>query len=106
MEKLLVAAEIALSLTNPQPNTTVSLTAADWAALVPPDGGWCQYPGSLTTPPCTEGVTWAVATDVRTTSEAQLRRLGNVLLDAWSVVLTERPTQPINDRTVTCYSGA
>ncbi|GAB0496040.1 hypothetical protein MMPV_007350 [Pyropia vietnamensis] len=85
---------------------TVTFSDADWKSLVSSEDGWCQYAGSLTTPPCTEGVTWAVATTPRTASKDQLRRLGTSLLDAgMSVVLTERPTQPLNGRKVTCYSA-
>jgi len=100
LDKLLEAAELGLSASE----RTVHLSAHDWAELVPSSGGWCQYGGSLTTPPCSEGVTWAVARSPRTASIDQLRRLGVLLLDAESVVLTERPVQPLGTRQVTCYS--
>eukprot|EP00170_Pyropia_yezoensis_P006621 contig_27013_g6642 len=62
--------------------------------------------GSLTTPPCSEGVTWIMSREVITASEAQLARLGRALLASGAVVLTERPTQqPLNGRTVVTHSA-
>ena len=54
------------------------------------------YAGSLTTPPCTEGLTWVVSTKVGYMSEAQveaIRALNGGHDNA-------RPLQPINDRPV------
>lgn len=34
--------------------------AIDIAAIVPKNGGYFRYMGSLTTPPCSEGLTWTV----------------------------------------------
>ena len=55
---------------------------------------------TLTTPPCSEGVTWVMPGKVITASQAQLARLGRALLESGVVVLTERPTQPLNGRKV------
>lgn len=52
-----------------------------------------RYSGSLTTPPCTEGIDWNVMTDPIEMSQAQL--------DAFTALFeggTNRPVQPINDR--------
>lgn len=107
LEKLLAAAEAVPSMATAgvATDTMVTLGDADWAALFPGTDGWCQYAGSLTTPPCTEGVTWAVSSAPRTASAAQLRRLSVALLNAGSVVLAKRPVQPLNGRTLTCYSS-
>lgn len=51
-----------------------------------------RYAGSLTTPPCTEGVAWYVLRDVQTASGAQIAALHEALGD------NARPLQPINER--------
>lgn len=60
---------------------------------------------TLTTPPCSESVTWVMPGKVITASHAQLARLGRALLESGVVVLTERPTQPLNARKV-LFNGA
>ena len=52
------------------------------------------FPGSLTTPPCSEGVTWVVLKQTVSISPAQLAQ--------YQAVYTEnaRPLQPLNDRKV------
>lgn len=60
----------------------------------PAAGGYYTYVGSLTTPPCTEGVRWYVLPTPATLSGDQLRDLaahyrGNA-----------RPLQPLNDRSI------
>lgn len=107
LEKLLAAAEAVPSMpaAGVATDTTVTLSGEDWAALIPGTDGWCQYGGSLTTPPCTEDVTWAISSTPRTATAAQLRRLSQVLLNAGSVVLAKRPVQPLNGRNLTCYTS-
>ena len=46
----------------------------DFATLLPPDRSYLTYTGSLTTPPCTEGVTWHVLTQPVTISLSQVWR--------------------------------
>jgi carbonic anhydrase len=43
------------------------------AGLLPADRGYWTYPGSLTTPPCTEGVKWLVMEDTVPVSREQVR---------------------------------
>jgi carbonic anhydrase len=52
------------------------------------------YAGSLTTPPCTEGVTWIVAAVPEELSSKQLQLLTTQLPN------NARPTQPLGDRQV------
>jgi len=42
---------------------------------------------------------------IHTASISQLARLARALLDSDSVVLTERPVQPLNGRKVVCYGA-
>lgn len=107
LEKLLAATTASVPvLPGMEGGMNATLSTADWESLVPGEGGWCQYGGSLTTPPCSEGVTWAVSSKPRMASADQLRRVGVSLLSAGgSVVLTDRPVQPLNGRQLTCYTG-
>jgi carbonic anhydrase len=54
-----------------------------------------RYSGSLTTPPCTEGVSWFVMTLPVEISTEQLAAF-TAIIDG-----NNRPVQPVNDRTVT-----
>jgi carbonic anhydrase len=46
--------------------------------LLPADRGYWTYMGSLTTPPCTEGVRWFVFEQQVTLSRDQLRAFANI----------------------------
>ena len=65
------------------------------AGVLPPTRNYFSYDGSLTTPPCTEGIRWIVLRDPLTASAEQIatfkKRVGPS---------TNRPTQPINARVV------
>ena len=68
--------------------------------LMPPlDGTAFRYDGSLTTPPCTEGVTWTVYKQPVTLSASQIEDLTSVYSD------NARPVQPIGDRVILSSSG-
>ena len=54
-----------------------------------------RYRGSLTTPPCTEGVNWLLMTSPVELSVQQLTALDSLFEDG-----NNRPVQPINDRTL------
>ncbi|PIA37166.1 hypothetical protein AQUCO_03000028v1 [Aquilegia coerulea] len=58
-----------------------------------------RYMGSLTTPPCTEGVIWTIDLRVRTISLNQLESLRAAVHDAPNA----RPLQPLNDRKIFIY---
>lgn len=49
------------------------------AQLLPEPTGYLRYSGSLTTPPCSEGVTWLVATQPITAAQHQLDQLAHHL---------------------------
>jgi len=63
-------------------------------SLLPEDGTYYSFSGSLTTPPCTEGVKWMVMKQPVEVSEAQIKEFSSV------IHMNARPTQPINDRVI------
>lgn len=71
----------------------------DPVQLLPRDRASFQYDGSLTTPPCTEGVRWNVFTSPVTVSAAQLADYVSVYPD------NHRPVQPLHGRRVTAVDG-
>jgi carbonic anhydrase len=74
-----------------------SLTLAadlDPAAILPPRRGYYAYTGSLTTPPCSEGVSWSVLKQAVTLSEAQLSAFQKLY------PMNARPVQGLNGRIV------
>ena len=66
----------------------------DLAAVLPKDRGMYRYAGSLTTPPCTEGVRWQVLQTPTTISEAQVKAFNAIIKP------NARPVQPIKARDV------
>ena len=64
----------------------------DLASLLPAVRTTWRYPGSLTTPPCTEGVSWVVLTEPLTMSKAQIAAFGAIHPHNY------RPVQPLGDR--------
>jgi carbonic anhydrase len=70
-------------------DATAEIPAFDTAALLPDDLSSFRYTGSLTTPPCSEGVTWVVLAEPVEVSQAQL--------DAFREVIEEND-RPVQDR--------
>ncbi|XP_039020050.1 alpha carbonic anhydrase 4-like [Hibiscus syriacus] len=66
-----------------------------------PNSDYYRYNGSLTTPPCTENVTWTVFKEVKTVTRFEVEALRRVLPPQNRN--NSRPTQPLNDRTVLLY---
>ncbi len=67
----------------------------DAANLLQHDHDYYRFNGSLTTPPCTEGVTWLVMKDYDTASREQLEKFAHVMHHP-----NNRPVQPINARVI------
>ena len=66
----------------------------DVDAILPADKGYYTFQGSLTTPPCSEGVTWFVMKQSVTVSEEDIAKFGRLYRhDA-------RPTQPVYNREI------
>ncbi|CAI0374841.1 unnamed protein product [Linum tenue] len=60
-----------------------------------------RYLGSLTVPPCTEGVIWTIVQKVRTVSKEQVRALREAVHDGFEA--NARPIQPLDGRPVYQY---
>ncbi|KAH1077688.1 hypothetical protein GLYMA_19G135900v4 [Glycine max] len=60
-----------------------------------------RYVGSLTTPPCTEGVVWTIVKKVRTVSSEQLSALKGAVHHGYEE--NARPTQELGGRQVWLY---
>lgn len=73
---------------------TVAQTTINAAALLPGDRGYSHYQGSLTTPPCSEGVQWFVMDQAITASAEQIE----AFMEEYSY--NARPVQPQNGRIV------
>lgn len=68
--------------------------ALNLADLLPKDRRYYQFMGSLTTPPCTEGVLWLVMKQAVQISKAQMRLFQQLYPN------NARPIQPLNGRPV------
>ena len=66
----------------------------DITALLPADHGYYSFPGSLTTPPCSEEVRWQVLKTPVEVSGAQLASFRKLY------AMNARPVQPLNARQV------
>jgi carbonic anhydrase len=77
------------AMAGPEQEVTGSI---DLATVLPAVQTTYRYSGSLTTPPCSEGVHWLVFTEVGEVSAAQVEVFGKVF------GANARPVQPLNDR--------
>ena len=64
----------------------------DASGLLPSANIYYHYSGSLTTPPCSEGLIWSVLDNPTTASDAQIQKL----VDLYGA--NARPVQPLNGR--------
>ena len=64
--------------------------------------GYFRWQGSLTTPPCTGGVSWVLQKETRTVSREAVARFREHLGDG-AFPGNARPTQPLNGRTVRVF---
>ena len=64
------------------------------AYFIPANTEFYKYSGSLTTPPCTEGVYWMVFKQPITASAEQIQQMNEVMGE------NARPVNPVNSRTI------
>jgi carbonic anhydrase len=74
--------------------TDLEVNATD---LLPEGTAYYRYTGSLTTPPCTEGVVWTMMKDPIYVSAEQVQTFEDIIGENY------RPVQPLNDREVKEY---
>jgi len=77
------------------PEETFDQLQINAADLLPSNHSYYTFAGSLTTPPCSEGVTWFVLQAPKSISKEQADRFGKIYPD------NARPTQPLNGRDLT-----
>lgn len=82
------------------PPAKIDGVEVDAAALLPEDRSSFRYPGSLTTPPCTQGVSWVMLRAPINLSEDQIEAF-RAIIDG-----NNRPVQPLNDRTIVAVNEA
>ena len=75
----------------------VTLSGFDPGTLLPTGRACSRYAGSLTTPPCSEAVSWVVMAEPTSASQAQ------VDLSSKLHPPNARPLQPLNGRTITLH---
>lgn len=68
------------------------------AGLLPEDQSYTRYAGSLTTPPCSEGVKWHVMKSPLTISKGQIAEFLSIIHE------NNRPIQPLNGRKLREYT--
>jgi carbonic anhydrase len=73
---------------------TLSDVSVNVKELLPADAGYYKFSGSLTTPPCTEGVTWYVLKTTSTLSRQQLAAFAKLY------PADNRPIQPTYQREI------
>ena len=74
---------------------TDSSTKINGIDLMPADKEYYRFNGSITTPPCSEGVKWMVMKDALEVSDVQVKKFKKTMHGD-----TNRPVQPTNSRAV------
>jgi carbonic anhydrase len=77
-----------------KPKTTITKEIINARDLIPQASGFYRYMGSLTTPPCSEGVNWFVMKQPTYASKEQLDKFRSIMEG------NNRPTLPVNQRLI------
>ncbi|KGT47604.1 carbonic anhydrase [Acinetobacter sp. HR7] len=64
-------------------------------SMLPENKEYYRFSGSLTTPPCSEGVRWLVLKEIQTASQQQIQQFADLMGHP-----NNRPIQPLNGRVV------
>lgn len=72
--------------------TSIDSVVVNARDLLPPEGSYYRFVGSLTTPPCSEGVQWHVLQEPIKASPAQIKAFMTLIGN------NARPVQPLNAR--------
>jgi carbonic anhydrase len=75
--------------------TAVQGSTIDAMSLLPRDRNYFTYTGSLTTPPCTEGVQWVIMKKPMEVSAGQVHQFQSLFRGP-----NNRPIQPLNERKI------
>lgn len=78
-----------------KPGVKALAKAVSVAGILPKDRDYYRFNGSLTTPPCSEGVLWLVMKKPMTASKEQIEQFSHVMHHA-----NNRPIQKLNARAV------
>ncbi|MFZ6654075.1 carbonic anhydrase [Undibacterium sp. TJN19] len=78
----------------PQEGKPTPLASFDPAGVIPANHAYYKFAGSLTTPPCSDGVRWQVLKEPVELSKAQVAAFHNLYK------MNARPVQPLNGRVV------
>ena len=81
---------------NMHEETSCALTAKDINSILPKNKDYSRFEGSLTTPPCSEGVRWFVLQDYSHVSAKQADKFVHVMMKGHN----NRPVQPIHARKI------
>jgi carbonic anhydrase len=80
--------------TEKEKEALVQNVAVDATELLPENRGYYTFQGSLTTPPCSEEVTWLVLKTPVKITDGEVAAFGKIY------PMNVRPTQPLNGRTI------
>ncbi|WP_392552616.1 carbonic anhydrase family protein [Orbus wheelerorum] len=89
------SAEQLLSLLSEQENNPTNFDSINIASFLPKDKSYYRFSGSLTTPPCSEGVTWIVLKHPMTLSKTEIDKFSHAFKHH-----NNRPIQPLNGRII------
>lgn len=64
-------------------------------SMLPKNREYYRFSGSLTTPPCSEGVRWIIMKEIQYASEKQIRQFSDLMGHP-----NNRPIQPLNGRII------